>query len=116
MRFFRAHLPHKLLSRSRSSSHLPPELPDPKIKEENDTRLTGASAAAPGATQGSNKAVGLSNHDGNDMWTIAEKELRQDPEKCKVLEKYDRHSCRSFRDETEGDWNTGEAETISRPS
>jgi hypothetical protein len=84
--FIPGRLPHHLLSRSWNSSQLRSEPPDPKIEEANDT-YTGANAANPGATEDGNKAVDLGN--ANDTWTIAEEKLRQDPEKCKVLKKYD---------------------------
>jgi len=77
-------------SRSRSSSRVPRpgKSPDPKNEEANNTQLIiCANSAPPGFTPDGNKAVDLSND--NDMWTIAEKKLRQDPQKRKKLEKYD---------------------------
>jgi hypothetical protein len=90
-------------SRSRSSSRLPRsgKSPDPKNEEANNTQLiTGANAATPGVTPEGNKAVDLSND--NDMWTVAQKKLRQDPQKCKKLEKYDRILADHFGAELKG--------------
>jgi len=90
------------VSRSRSSSRLSRrgKSPDPKNEKAENAQLTTgahASAATPevksddneDAQPGMKTAATNSNKD-DDMWTIAEKKLRNDPQKCEKLEEYDR--------------------------
>jgi hypothetical protein len=49
-----------------------------------------AQPSAKTSQPGAKTAAAAGSNKDNDMWTIAEEKLRNDPQKCKKLEKYDR--------------------------